>query len=110
VTKVYSAQSALTVGNLRNLLVTEGIESEVRIPFLAAAVGDLPMTECWSQLWIVNDEDLERATTLIEGALEPGAQSYAPWKCPACAEEIEGQFGACWHCGASRSDEDRTPR
>lgn len=109
-TRVYSAQNALTVGNLRNLLLSEGIESEIRIPYLAAAGGDLPLTECWSQLWVVNDEDLERAKTLIDGALGPGAQAYAPWKCAACGEEIEGQFGACWNCGASRSDEDPTSR
>jgi len=74
-TKVYSAQSALTVGNLRNLLLSEGIESEVRIPFLAAAGGDLPITECWSQLWIVNDEDLDRAMKLIDGTRLTGAPS-----------------------------------
>jgi hypothetical protein len=105
-TKVYSAQSALTVGNLRNLLLTEGIESEVRIPFLAAAGGDLPMTECWPQLWIVNDEDLDRAMRLIHGAREPGRETYPSWKCLRCGEEIEGQFGACWQCGAPRSDGD----
>jgi hypothetical protein len=106
VTKVYSAQNALTVGNLRNLLLREGIESEVRTPFLAAATGDLPVTECWSQLWIVNDEDLERAMRLINGALEPGTETYASWKCSQCGEEIEGQFEACWHCGSSRPDGD----
>jgi putative signal transducing protein len=105
-TKVYSAQNALTVGNLRNFLLSEGIESEVRTPFLAAASGDLPMTECWSQLWILNDEDLERATRLINVSLEPSTQTYISWKCPQCAEEIEGQFEICWHCGSSRPDGD----
>jgi len=105
-TKVYSAQSALTVGNLRNLLLSEGIESEVRIPFLAAAGGDLPITECWSQLWIVNDEDLDRAMKLIDGTRLTGAPSSESWKCPQCGEEIEGQFEACWRCGSSRPDGD----
>jgi Putative prokaryotic signal transducing protein len=105
-TKVYSAQSALTVGNLRNLLLSEGIESEVRIPFLAAAGGDLPMTECWSQLWIVNDEDLDRAMKLIDGTRQTGAPTSESWKCPQCGEEIEGQFEACWRCGLSRPDGD----
>ena len=104
--KVYSAQSALAVGNLRNLLLSEGIESEVRIPFLAAAGGDLPLTDCWSQLWIVNDEDLDRAMRLINGTLETGARTSESWKCPQCGEEIEGQFAACWHCGSLRPDGD----
>ena len=106
VKKVYSAQSALTVGNLRNLLLREGIESEVRIPFLAAASGDLPMTECWSELWIVDHGDLERAMNLINASLAPGTQPYASWKCGKCGEEVEGQFEACWNCGSSRPDGD----
>ena len=105
-TRVYSAQSALAVGNLRNLLLGEGIESEVRIPFLAAASGDLPITECWSELWVVDDRDLERAKKLIDAAIEPGTQTYVPWKCAQCDEEVEGQFEACWNCGSSRPDGD----
>lgn len=105
-TKIYSAQSALTVGNLRNLLLREGIESEVRIPFLAAASGDLPITECWSELWILDDADRERAITLIDATLEQSAQTYASWKCAQCGEEVEGQFEACWNCGSSRPDGD----
>jgi hypothetical protein len=106
VTKVYSAQSALTVGNLRNLLLREGIESEVRIPFLAAASGDLPITECWSELWVLDDRDLGRAKKLIDAAIEPGEKTYVPWKCAQCGEEVEGQFEACWNCGSSRPDGD----
>lgn len=104
--KVYSAQNALTVGNLRNLLVSQGIESEVRIPFLAAAGGDLPLTECWSQLWILNDADLERAMKVISAALEPSAETYSTWKCPKCQEEVESQFDVCWQCGSFRPDGD----
>ncbi|HEY1067701.1 MAG TPA: hypothetical protein VGE52_16370 [Pirellulales bacterium] len=28
------------------------------------------------------------------------------WKCPKCAEALEDNFDACWHCGSLR---DRTP-
>lgn len=104
--KVYSAQSALTVGNLRNLLVSQGIESEVRIPYLAAAGGDLPLTECWSQLWILDDADFDRAMKVISGALEPSAETYSTWKCPKCHEEVETQFDVCWQCGSFRPNGD----
>ena len=101
-TKVYSAPHALILGNLRNALLTEGIESEVRTPFLGAARGDLPATECWSELWVVNDKDVERALEVIHEILEPGDQPAPSWKCRACGEEIEGQFEACWKCGSER--------
>jgi Putative prokaryotic signal transducing protein len=106
VIKVYSAPHALVLGNLRNALLAEGIASEVRTPFLAAARGDVPFTECWSELWVVDDQDADRALSLIRAVLEPGEQKAVSWRCQKCGEEIEGQFGACWQCGSVRSDGD----
>lgn len=103
--KVHSAQDALAVANLRNLLLQEGIETEVRTPFLAAATGDLPFTECWSQLWVVNDEDLGRAMEVIREALKPPPGTKKPWRCSGCGEPVESQFDACWKCGSTQPDE-----
>lgn len=104
---IYSAQDPLAVGHLRNLLVSEGIECEVRTPFLAAASGDLPITECWSELRITNDEDYARALALIDTALERGAEPAVSWKCSVCGEDVEKQFGLCWKCGAASPDSER---
>jgi Putative prokaryotic signal transducing protein len=101
--KIHSAPHPFALENLRNVLQLEGIESEVRTPFLGAARGDLPATECWSELWVVNDQDAERASTVIASALAPAEQAEAPWKCRSCGEEVEGQFGACWQCGSVRT-------
>lgn len=90
------------VGHLRNLLLTEGIACDVRTPYLAGAIGDIPFTECWSQLWITNNADLERASGLVKAVLERDADSHRLWRCSGCREEIEGQFETCWHCGSSR--------
>jgi anaerobic ribonucleoside-triphosphate reductase len=106
VKRVFSSQDALVVGNIRNLLLNEGIESEVKTPFLAAALGDIPVLECWSEVWITNDEDSERAAAVISAALGPSGEASALWKCSKCGEEIEGQFEACWQCGSARVDGD----
>jgi hypothetical protein len=103
VTKVHSAPHPFELENLRNLLQAEGIASEVRTPFLGAARGDIPATECWSELWIVDDAEVGRAMGLIRAAREPADQTGPPWKCGACGEENEPQFDACWQCGSARS-------
>jgi hypothetical protein len=99
-TKIYSAPHALVLGNLRNALLAEGIESEIRTPFLGAARGDLPFTECWSELWVLDDALAGRASAIIHRSLETSEPDSPAWKCPRCGEEIEGQFAACWQCGA----------
>lgn len=103
---VFSTQDLLLIGHLRNLLVNEGIPCDVRTPFLAAAKGDLPVTDCWSQLWISNDEDLETALGVIQTALRAGYGPKELWACSRCGEQLEGQFEECWQCGAARSDGD----
>ena len=101
-TKVHSAPHPLDLENLRNVLQVEGIECEVRTPFLGAARGDLPATECWSELWVLDDEDVDRALNLIRSASELPESTGPSWKCQNCGEQCEAQFGACWRCGTAR--------
>jgi Putative prokaryotic signal transducing protein len=106
VKSVYSSQDLLTIGHLRNVLVNEGIPCDVRTPFLAAAKGDVPVTDCWSELWVARDEDHDRALGVIRAALAAGDEPQRSWRCPRCSEEIEGQFEECWQCGSARPGAD----
>jgi hypothetical protein len=99
-TSVYSTQDLLIIGHLRNVLVNEGIRCDVRTPFLGAAKGDIPVTDCWSELRILDDEDVDRAREVMDAALAPSTVTERPWPCPKCGESIDGQFDACWQCGS----------
>ena len=101
--KVHSAPHPFALENLRHILEIEGIPSEVRTPFLGAARGDIPATECWSELWVLDDSDANRALALIRAAREQPQAAGSGWTCPRCREENEPQFDACWHCGTVRS-------
>ena len=57
--RVFRAASLLQVAHARNILITAGIEAELRNQYLAGALGDLPMLETWPQLWV--EDDLESA-------------------------------------------------
>lgn len=54
----------------------------------------------------VEEADLPRAARLIDDAIRGRAagdeEKTPPWTCPLCSEEVEGQFSACWSCGATR--------
>ncbi len=100
--RVYSAQDAFSVANIQSVLSNEGIASEVRTPFLAVGSGEIPVTEAWTQLWILNDEDLDRAQKAIDEALEAAGEDPGTWKCDSCGEVSDAEFDACWNCGAAR--------
>ncbi len=87
---------------LREFLEKEGIASLIRNEQLFGAMGEIPFAECFPELWVVDDETFPRARMLAEGWLHQDARQAEPWTCPACGEELEGQFGACWKCGRQR--------
>jgi len=98
--RVFRAASLIQVAHARNVLLTAGIESELRNQYLAGALGDLPMLETWPQLY-VDDADEQPALRALERAAT--APAGAPWTCARCGEVLEPQFTSCWHCGSTES-------
>ena len=96
--RVFRAASLIQVAHARNVLLTAGIQSELRNQYLAGALGDLPMLETWPQL-MVEDELESAALRALEKAA--AAPSGAPWICAQCGEQLEPQFTSCWRCGAT---------
>jgi len=98
--KIFSNESIVTVNHLCNLLRAEGIPAVVRNDRLMGVLGEVPYVECWPQLWVVNHGDAGRAERLIDQALRDPGDADRPWRCVRCGERSEGQFAACWNCGA----------
>jgi hypothetical protein len=57
VKRVYRAASLLQVAHARNILISAGIECELRNVHLAGALGDLPMMETWPQLYVHDGDE-----------------------------------------------------
>ena len=100
--KLNSSESLITINHWKNILQSEGISCEIRNQHLGSIMGEMPFVEVWPQLWIVNDLDFDRAQQLISDDIVDESPTE-PWKCRRCGEENEGQFAACWSCGANES-------
>jgi hypothetical protein len=95
--RVYSAKDPLMIGHLRNVLHTFGIRSVTRNLDLSTAAGELPLIDCWPELW-VEDDEFDRAQAILRKSLAPLEAVKKSWRCPACGEDVEGQFSECWNC------------
>ncbi|HEX4242816.1 MAG TPA: DUF2007 domain-containing protein [Steroidobacteraceae bacterium] len=102
--RVFRAATLIQVAHARNLLLTAGIESELRNQYLAGAVGDLPMLETWPQL-LVQDEDEQAALRALARAT--AAPTGSAWVCDECGESLEPQFTSCWRCGSAPASSPR---
>lgn len=99
VTRVYSAQNALMVDHLKHVLDADGIGCAVLNRHVSGMAGRLPPNECWTELWVVDDEQLPAARDLIEQALQSDAHVPGePWVCANCGEQLDPEFEACWKC------------
>ncbi|MDJ0814423.1 MAG: DUF2007 domain-containing protein [Woeseiaceae bacterium] len=97
--KLTSSESLVTINHYKNVLESEGIPCQIRNEYLGGIAGEMPLQEIWPELWIINDIDYDRAKQLIDATISDESPA-ASWRCTKCGEENEGQFAACWNCGA----------
>lgn len=98
--RVFSSEALAEIGHLKNVLEQNGIHCTIRNEQLSGALGEVPFLECLPELWVLDDAEVEAANRLIEEQRAP-ADSAEPWRCQFCGESNDGQYAACWSCGAS---------
>jgi hypothetical protein len=101
---LYEARDALQANLLRDHLAAHHIQAVVLGDYLSGAAGQLPAVN-FPVVWLVEDRDLPRARQLLEVFLSP-LPAAAPWTCPNCGAEVDGEFELCWQCGAPRDHDD----
>ena len=95
--KVFEDFDFSLVGRLQSLLEANGIETFLKNQFGFGGTGELPFVETVPQLFVLQEEDEERAKQLIAEA-EKDVKENDPWICPQCKTKIEGRFTECWNC------------
>ena len=102
--KVFEDLDYMRVGQLQSIMEAQGIRTFLKNQFGFGGTGELPFVETVPQLFVLMDEDVDRARSLIEAETaytEPGP----PWTCPDCSEENAAAFSHCWKCN-TRKDPD----
>jgi hypothetical protein len=102
--RVYSSHDSLMAGHIKNILELQGVECIFKQPMLSVAFGELPIIECYSDVWITDDSRYKDAIAIVESASHEEKSKAQSWICAGCGEEIEGMFAACWNCGAHQPD------
>ncbi|OUS24673.1 hypothetical protein A9Q98_13180 [Thalassotalea sp. 42_200_T64] len=100
--KIYSDESFVQVHHIKNLLESHNIDCTTRNEGLSSLAGEVPSTECWPELWLIDDRKEQAAMAIIaESKLDRSAQK-SDWVCAKCDEKIEAEFEICWQCGSLR--------
>jgi len=96
--RVYSDNNVAMVWHVRNMLQAQDIDVEVRNDRLYTVAGEVPVTECMAEVWVVNTLCYRLAERLIAEMTTDSGESLPDWQCPACGEHNAGSFALCWQC------------
>jgi len=102
VKKVFENFDFSLVGQMQSLLESHGIETFLRNQY-GSLMGELPFVEVVPQLFILDDNDLDRALKLLKLQL-PEDEPAENWLCPECGVDVDGNFARCWKCGTGRGE------
>ncbi len=81
-----------------DLLCGAGVATTVQRQYASSIAGEVPPDQTLPELWVQDDDQLERARTLLHELRNPPQRH---WACATCHEVIDGPFEQCWNCGAS---------
>ncbi|MEM7027143.1 MAG: DUF2007 domain-containing protein [Pseudomonadota bacterium] len=96
--RVYVSDNPIIAGHLQSILEANNIATHLRNDSLTGGIGELPINECWPEIWVNDERDYELALTLINATLNSNNTNVSDWLCQ-CGEKIEAQFDSCWSCG-----------
>lgn len=97
--KLYSAANLPDAHLLRDLLAQAGIAARVFNENAQGGLGEIPFTQAYPEVWLVDERDFEPARRIVRQHDRPAEAGVA--FCPSCAEENPRNFQLCWKCGAA---------
>jgi hypothetical protein len=100
--EVFIHQDSARVGLYKSILDEAGIPNFVRNGISNNSVTDMPSPVFFPALCVMNDEDYDTALELLRTVHKPKPTDAPDWKCPACAEDVPGNFDTCWKCGREK--------
>ncbi len=100
--KVYVGERGMIIERIKDILEKENIVCMIKNLGLSGGMGEIPPIECWPEIWVLEDDDYDRANNIIGMLLKESTEYKTSWVCQ-CGERIEGQFTDCWNCGIART-------
>lgn len=96
--KVFQCNNSIELESYKDVLRRNDIRFLVKNEFISGAVGELPFTEAWPQIWVLDEEDEQRAKKLCQKAEQEYLKPQQDWVCSNCGETNSASFEFCWHC------------
>lgn len=101
--RVYIAENLADAYLVSNLIRSCGIKTHVFNEFALGAMGELPFTHTWPEVWVEKDSDESRALDIIaQRPIETHLDEEV--QCTNCEQLNPANFEICWNCATRLKD------
>lgn len=102
--KAYSANNLIEAQMILQLLEQAYIPAKLMNTYLQGGLGEIPFTHAYPEVWVVRDEDFDKAQIIIDN-YEHVPIDLTHISCPNCSELNPSNFELCWNCGVGLEDQ-----
>lgn len=102
---VHTDRDPIRAGWIAARLEAEGFHVTLRNYYLGGAAGELPPTEVWPEVWVLDDREAEAARARVAAYLAEPEPDEPDWICPNCGETVDGFLDRCWNCNTPHPEE-----
>jgi hypothetical protein len=96
--RLYKAANLPDAHLMAGLLGREGIETRVFNENAQSIMGEIPFTQAFPEVWVMDDAQLAHARDILD-RIQRTAPSQTLTLCSRCGEQNPGNFELCWQCG-----------
>jgi len=100
--RIYQAQDLPQAQLILNMLEQHQISALLQNANAQGAVGEVPFTHAYPEVWIKHDKDKEIAKQLVNQFEQP--LNNEQWYCQSCEEFSPMTFELCWACESPREE------
>ncbi|MEX2490985.1 MAG: DUF2007 domain-containing protein [Nitrospirales bacterium] len=101
--KLYVSHSLIDVESRKELLDQAEIPSTIKNQRSNMLGGEVPFVELFPELWVLQDEDWDRAKKLLDEWELARPLGTTGWTCVSCGEIHQKEFTTCWKCNQERT-------
>lgn len=95
---LYTCENMIEAQQVLDALQQQHIKAEIVNQNLSSLTGEVPFTETWPKIWIVNVEDEFLARKILDDLKILREKSHLDIFCRKCGEKNPGNFSSCWNC------------
>ncbi|MFK7863602.1 MAG: DUF2007 domain-containing protein [Pseudohongiellaceae bacterium] len=104
--RVFTSESVPMAWHVKNVLEFHNIDAVVKNEGLLSIAGEVPISECQPEVWVLNDLYYPLAEKLVLELESEPEISGDDWICTSCQESNIASYGICWNCQSSVDGEE----